>query len=111
MTILHGDDPLYNNIFVQKWPSFARWLFNDSEVKTDLENREVGTHVMDEYPTHDEWIKKFDMDTDTPDMKKLETAHFQHLPVWGKGRIFSTAQKAYRNETDHLVDTRNCAPR
>ena len=58
----------------------------DSEVKTDLENREVGTHVMDEYPTHDEWIKKFDMDTDTPDMKKLGNGHFQHLPVWGKER-------------------------
>ncbi|PWL70287.1 MAG: hypothetical protein DBY25_08220 [Clostridiales bacterium] len=105
MTILHGDDRFYNNIFVQKWPSAPLVIQRDSEVKTDLENREVGTHVMDEYPTYDEWIKKFDMDTDTPDMKKLEPAHFQHLPVWAKGNVYFNGAKAYRNETDHLVDT------
>ena len=25
---------------------------------------------MDEYPTYDEWIKMFDMDTDTPGYEK-----------------------------------------
>ncbi|MGI5896582.1 MAG: right-handed parallel beta-helix repeat-containing protein [Oscillospiraceae bacterium] len=105
MTILHGDDRFYNNIFVQKWPSAPLVIQRDSETKTDLENREVGTHVMDEYPTYDEWIQKFDMDTDTPDMKKLEPAHFQHLPVWAKGNVYFNGAKAYRKETDHLVDT------
>ena len=54
---------------------------------TDEENREVGTHVMDDYPTYEAWIKMFDMDTDTPDMAKLEAAHNHKLPVWIKGNV------------------------
>ena len=73
MTILHGDDRFYNNIFVQKWPSEPFRIIRDSEDGFDEENREVGTHVMDEYPTYEEWIQQFDMDTDVPDMKKLLT--------------------------------------
>ncbi|WP_077532179.1 right-handed parallel beta-helix repeat-containing protein [Massiliimalia massiliensis] len=105
MTILHGDDRFYNNIFVQKWPETPLLIRHDSDDGMEKENREVGTHVMDAYPTYDEWIKKFDMDTDTPNMKKLEPAHFQHLPVWVKGNAYFNGAKAYKNETDHLVDT------
>lgn len=107
MTILHGDDRFYNNIFVQKWPADPLVIRHDSDDETDMENREVGTHVMDEYPTYDEWIQKFDMDTDTPNMRKLEPAHFQHLPVWVKGNVYLNGAKAWRHETDHLVDDRN----
>ena len=105
MTILHGDDRFYNNIFVQKWPSQPFTTLRDSSEGTDEENREVGTHVMDEYPTYDEWIKMFDMDTDTPDMKKLEPAHGKKLPVWVKGNVYFNGAKAYKNETNNLVDT------
>lgn len=104
MTVLHGDDRFYNNIFVQKWPAASLLIRHDSDDGIDEENREVGTHVMDEYPTYEEWIKKFDMDTDTPNMKKLEEAHFQHLPVWVKGNAYFNGAKAYKHETDHLVD-------
>ena len=105
MTILHGDDRFYNNIFVQKWPSKPFTTLRDSSEGTDEENREVGTHVMDEYPTYDEWIKMFDMDTDTPDMKKLEPAHGEKLPVWVKGNVYFNGAKAYKKETNNLVDT------
>ena len=105
MTILHGDDRFYNNIFVQKWPSKPFITLRDSSEGTDEENREVGTHVMDEYPTYDEWIKMFDMDTDTPDMKKLEPAHGEKLPVWVKGNVYFNGAKAYKKETGNLVDT------
>lgn len=109
MTILHGDDRFYNNIFVQKWPADPLVIRHDSDDETDLENREVGTHVMDEYPTYDEWIQKFDMETDTPNMRKLESAHFHRLPVWVKGNVYLNGAKACRHETDHLVDDRNAA--
>ena len=66
MTILHGDDRFYNNIFVQKWPAKPFVALRDSSEGADEENREVGTHVMDDYPTYDEWIAMFDMDNDTP---------------------------------------------
>ena len=104
MTILHGDDRFYNNIFVQKWPSKPFSTMRDSEPVTDQENREVGTHVFNEYPVYEDWIQMFDMDTDTPNMKKLEPAHSHHLPVWIKGNAYFGGAKAYQNETNCLVD-------
>ena len=80
MTFLHGDDRFYNNIFVQKWPAKPVEVLRDSSEGKDEENREVGTHVFDEYPTYEEWIAQFDMDNEIPDMGKLEAAHFGHLP-------------------------------
>ena len=104
MTILHGDDRFYNNIFVQKWPSKPFVTLRDSSEGTDEENREVGTHVMDDYPTYEAWIKIFDMDTDTPDMAKLEAAHNHKLPVWIKGNVYFNGAKAYKNEICHRID-------
>ena len=105
MTILHGDDRFYNNIFVQKWPAEPFTTLRDSSEGTDSENREVGTHVLDDYITYDEWIQMFDMDTETPDMVKLAPAHDHSLPVWVGGNVYFNGAKAYKNETDHLVDT------
>ena len=60
---------------------------------------------MDEYPTWEEWISQFDMDTDTPDMAKLEPAHEGHLPVWVEGNVYFNGAKACKKETHNLVDT------
>ena len=69
MTILHGDDRFYNNIFVQKYPAEDVTVLSDSDSsKSFRENRIVGTQVMDIYPTYEDWIKQFDMDTDVPNM-------------------------------------------
>ena len=59
---------------------------------------------MDEYPTYEEWIRQFDMDTDTPDMAKLEPAHFGHLPVWVKGNVYFNGARACKKEAQNLVD-------
>ena len=48
MTILHGDDRFYNNIFVQKWPSEDFITMHDSDDGFDSENRKVGTWMFDE---------------------------------------------------------------
>ena len=42
MTILHGDDRFYNNIFVQKWPSKPFTTLRDSSEGTD-EEKEPGS--------------------------------------------------------------------
>ena len=105
MTILHGDDRFYNNIFVQKWPKNAVTVPHDSDDDSDEENREVGTHVMNEYPTYDTWIAQFDMDTDTPNMRKLEPGHRGHLPVWSEGNVYLNGAEAYQHEPNPLVDT------
>ena len=95
---------VFKTIFVQKWPSKPFVTLRDSSEGTDEENREVGTHVMDDYPTYEAWIKMFDMDTDTPDMAKLEAAHNHKLPVWIKGNVYFNGAKAYKNETCHRID-------
>ena len=104
MTILHGDDRFYQNIFVQRWPSKAVEIPHDSDDGVSTENREVGTHVFDGYPTYEEWIEKFDMDV-WPDMKKLEPAHFSHLPVWCSKNAYFNGAKPFNKEKGAFVDT------
>ncbi|MDO5445080.1 MAG: right-handed parallel beta-helix repeat-containing protein [Eubacteriales bacterium] len=105
MTILHGDDRFYNNIFVQKWPSEDVTVLSDSEAdKSFSENRKVGTHVFDGYPSYDEWASQFDLTNDTPDMKKLEPAHFRSLPVWSDGNVYLAGAQAWKGEKNCLSD-------
>lgn len=105
MTILHGDDRFYNNIFVQKWPAAPMTIPHDSDDGQDQENREVGTHVLNGYPTYEEWIGQFDMDTETLDMGKLAPAHKGHLPVWCQGNVYLNGAQAWEHEQAGLVDS------
>lgn len=97
MTILHGDNRFYNNIFVQGHP------ITNEEPKESPFYQQVGTHVWDEYPTYKEWIAKFDMEEEKPDMGKLEPAHFGHLPVWADGNVYLNGAKAWKKEKHNLV--------
>ena len=106
MTILHGDDRFYNNIFVQKWPSEDFITMHDSDDGFDSENRRVGTWMFDEYQTYDEWISQFDF-TKPADMKKLEPVHFEHLPVWSEGNVYLNGAKAWKHEKDGFVSSEN----
>ena len=53
--------------------------------------------MFDEYPTYDEWISQFDF-TKPADMKKLESVHFDHLPVWSEGNVYLDGAKAWKHE-------------
>lgn len=97
MTILHGDDRFYNNIFVQKHPSTAADVSGSND-GAEAENREVGTHVLDGYVTHDEWISWFDLDDDTPDMMALEPYHWRPLPVWVEGNAYLGGAQSYKKK-------------
>ena len=103
MTILHGDNRIYNNIFVQNWP------VQETEAKEDMgfmmaDNQVVGTAVFDDYPTYDEWIAQFELDKPA-NMFKLTPYHFSHLPVWVNGNAYFGGAKPCKNEKDKLVDT------
>ena len=98
MTILHGDNRFYNNIFVQGFP------ITNEEPKESPFYQQVGTHVWDEYPTYEEWIARFDMEVPKPDMGKLESPHFGHLPVWADGNVYLAGAKAWAKEQRKLVD-------
>ena len=106
MTILHGDDRFYNNIFVQKWPSEDIITPHDSDDGFDSENRLAGTWMFDEYPTKEAWDAQFDF-TKPADMKKLEPAHFGHLPVWSEGNVYLAGAKAWKHEKDGLTDAKS----
>ena len=102
MTILHGDNRFYNNIFIQNWPAESADRKEDMGYTME-ENQIVGTAVFDEYPTYDEWIGWFDMDKPA-DMMKLQDAHFSHLPVWADGNAYFNGAKAFKNEKTKLVE-------
>lgn len=95
MTILHGDDRFYNNIFIQKYGLCPRDGTED--------NREVGTHIFDAFPNYDEWIANFDMDTDTPDMDALCKYHNSYLPVWCNGNVYFGGAGGWKKEQNNLI--------
>ena len=102
MTILHGDDRFYNNIFIQKWPA------TDTTPET---NEQVGTYVFDDYPTYDEWYAPFKKLEGRPaketDMADLQPYHFGHLPVWASGNVYLNGAKAWKKEDHKLVDDKD----
>ena len=100
MTILHGDDRFYNNIFVQGFDPA-------SNICRDDENAVVGTHVFDEYPTYEEWIGWFEMDKPFVSMREKAFYHFSHLPVWSAGNVYFNGAKVWKHETDAVIDTEN----
>jgi len=106
MTLLHGDDRFYNNIFVQKWPSETIVTKHDYDDGEDVENRQVGTAVFDEYPNYDEWISQFDF-TKPADMGKLEPVHFGHLPVWSEGNVYLSGAKMWKKEVNGIVNEKD----
>ena len=57
MTILHGDDRVYNNIIVQKYPVTEASIGPDS-----ADHQAAGTAPFDIFPSYEEWISGFMMD-------------------------------------------------
>ena len=106
MTILHGDDRFYNNIFVQRWQIPSDYL-EGWDPEREPNNFVVGTHVWDEYPVYEDWIAQFDMDKKRPDMGKLASAHFGHLPVWVEGNAYFNGAKAFKREVNNLISEEN----
>ena len=99
MTILHGDDRVYNNIMIQTYP------VND-KTPQDFDYNQAGTAAFDIFPTYEEWIAQFNIGKE-PDMKGLGKAHFGHLPVWIDGNayfnganVFAKEKKNFINDTD-----------
>ncbi|MBO4637224.1 MAG: right-handed parallel beta-helix repeat-containing protein [Clostridiales bacterium] len=82
MTILHGDDRIYNNIFVQHYP-----VTDTDKTPKDCDYEVVGTAQFDIFPSYEEWFSK-SMPGVEPDMGKMGEFHFGHLPVWIGGNAY-----------------------
>ena len=100
MTILHGDDRIYNNIFIQQYP------VTDKEKEPTANDYEVvGTAPFDIFPTYEEWIANF-MIGQEPDMRHLAQFHFGHLPVWVDGNAYFNGASVYQKEEHKLIGKR-----
>lgn len=97
MTILHGDDRVYNNIFIQHYP------ITEEKKPTDNDYNVTGTAPLDIFPTYDEWIANFKMEEE-PDMGPLATYHFGHLPVWLSGNAYFNGATVCKHEKNCLID-------
>ena len=104
MTVLHGDDRFYNNIFIQNYPVKPVEESGDMGMQAKPDNQEVGTHVFDEYPNYEDWLAQFHMEAPA-DMIGCMEAHFGHLPVWIEGNAYFNGAKAWKQEKHNLVDT------
>ncbi len=92
MTILHGDDRVYNNIFVQKYP------VTDPEKTAEAPDYEAsGTACFDIFPSYEEWIANFKMDEE-PNMGELAQYHFGHLPAWVDGNAYFNGANVSKHE-------------
>lgn len=101
MTILHGDDRIYNNLFIQAYP------IQDKERKpTDAEYQTVGTAPFDIFPTYEEWFAPF-VPGAKPDMGALAKVHFGHLPVWVEGNAYFNEATVCKHEKHKLSDKRS----
>ena len=98
MTILHGDDRIYNNIFVQRQP-----VTDETRTPQACDYQAVGTAPFDIFPAYDEWIANFMMDRE-PDMGALAQYHFGHLPVWVEGNAYFNGATVSRHEKGGFVD-------
>ncbi|MBR0368160.1 MAG: right-handed parallel beta-helix repeat-containing protein [Clostridia bacterium] len=98
MTILHGDDRVYNNIFVQKWP-----VTDGARTPQNNDYEVAGTACFDIFPSYEDWISNFMMGRE-PDMRHLAQFHFGHLPVWVSGNAYFNGATVSRHEAHGLAD-------
>ena len=97
MSILHGDDRIYNNLFVQAQPVTDPARSPESEVY-----ERVGTAPFDVFPRYEDWIKPFvgeweDVRRDFP------AHHTDKLPVWISGNAYFSGSAAAACEANGKV--------
>ena len=97
MTILHGDDRIYNNLIVQHYP-----VTNPEKTPQHPDYEVAGTAPFDIFPTYEEWIANFKMDEEEPDMGELAKWHFSHLPVWIDGNAYFNGATVCKHEHHYL---------
>ena len=103
MTILHGDDRIYNNIMIQHYP-----VNNPDKTALDFDYEVAGTGAFDIFPSYEEWYAKSMPGVD-PDMHALEEFHFGHLPVWIEGNAYFNGASISKHEKNAFEDKDNKA--
>ena len=108
MTILHGDNRFYNNIFIQNTPCDEA-ASREALEREGHDNITVGTAVFDEYPTYDAWYSGFQVGKPLRNIFEWLEMHYDPLPVWAGGNAYFNGAKPYRHESDPMVDCEHTA--
>lgn len=109
MTIQHGDNKFYNNIFVQQKlrPEMQKIADAKKDEPDDWDdyNFVVGTKPFSDYPTFEEWDKQFDgyCGIYAPNSDH----YYNHLPVWSAGNIYLNGAEATAKEENPYVDSKD----
>ena len=104
MTVLHGDNRFYNNIFLQKdiRPCMAELhaMMKDDEW-TDA-NLICGTIPFEDYPSYEEYAAQFQgyCGMGSP----ASNRYYDKLPVWAGGNLYFNGAKPMSKEKDAYVD-------
>ena len=98
MTILHGDDRIYNNLIVQQYP-----VTDPEKTPQNPDYEAAGTAPFDIFPTYEEWIANFKLEDEEPDMGALAKWHFSHLPVWVDGNAYFNGASVCKHEQHYLA--------
>lgn len=110
MTILHGDDRFYNNIFIQKLKrkpleEIMKKISSDGN-RWDDGNINVGTQVFDDkFMEFEEWNTYFEgyCGMGSPDSDR----YYMPLPIWSKGNVYLNGARHWKKEEDYYEDREN----
>ena len=107
MSILHGDDRFYNNIFVQQELSedfrdrLNEWCAENGRKQKPV-NLTVGTQPFDPYPLAEEYFPRFFREGDTG-AHEDRSKYYDALPVYTGGNVFVNGAVCSAKEKDALV--------
>lgn len=109
MTILHGDDKFYNNIFVQQYVHPCLVEHEQEMLKIgnewDDDRTHVGLDCFNGYKTFAEWDKSFEGYCNIGSI--AGDKYYDHLPVWAEGNCYYNGATPWNKESDAYVDTKN----
>lgn len=107
MTILHGDNKIFNNIFIQQEirPALLEGMLNCLRTNNDWDDGNIisGTFPFDNYPTFEEWNAQFEgyCGMGSPGSDR----YYSELPVWAGGNVYFNGAKPMKKEKDAYVDS------
>jgi hypothetical protein len=104
MTILHGDDRFYNNIFVQKPVRSDLEAISHTDIfeEDGLVQFTCGTKPFDNYPTLEEYVARFQKYAPMDHTDK--DRYYDHLPIWTGGNVYFNGAQPCNKEQNCYVD-------
>lgn len=103
MTILHGDNRFYNNIFVQNEAANTYDYFF-AKIPVAPQNSVVGTSPFDDYPTEAEYLSRFFFEGDEGAAED-RTKYYDRLPVYTGGNVYFNGARPCEKEENYVEDT------